>query len=874
MEQMRCYGCMKMKTQSPVCEHCGYLDTAQNQRHQLPVGTVLQEQYVVGRVLGQGGFGITYLGWDKQLQTTVAIKEFFPSGIVYRKSAADTGVRFYRGEDEALFIKHRDRFLKEARILAQLSSIPEIVQIYSFFAANNTGYIVMEYVEGITLKDHIRKTGRPLTAEETFALLEPVLLGLEKVHDHHLIHRDISPDNIMLPKSGGVKLIDFGTVRMIDEAGKSRSTESVLKPGFAPIEQYNAKGNMGTWTDVYALCATYHYCMTGKLPPDAPARLESGEELPYLDRVADLTADKRRALEKGMHLRTGDRTQTLGDLHKELYEAASPKTEGTEKKKKKKWPVIAAGIALCALAAAALLFGRDNAPPAAVESVPGQTETAEITTSPADEGVTEAEEVLTYSLSENNGVYEIHGENLDIQITKQGDFKITVRGWEIRDSYTVNQTTSRRDYAEVMFHIAFNGENVYQISTVSWASDPGRNMEVNLDEMETTVAHLEEDMFWSVGFAKVSHTEDSITWTGTFPASVDLNLEELDNIEVSMNAEGIYNGRRYVRQEDFSANTGNADSALKFHGENNGVILDIAVENGRDFTVTVSGISVEEIYPVNQSGSLPDSLEYGWELTLHGTYVYKIATTQWAFDPGNVEYRSLEQMQTDVWMENEDQSGATSICNASVSYTPTSITWTGSIQEGFPFDLSSIVSATFRISGEGISDPIMLDYDLEWESSSDNITVSGVEFHADNLDIVFENDRYFTITVSGLTIQDTYLINSVSAQRNAMDYSWSVELVGPESFSVRTCHIAYDPGMEEEIPLQQMDHKLWWHDVQNNMISSLQPVEMTHTDTSITWVGMIPETYSFDFGDITEIKFVFYDNYNDLSEDRSYTVTH
>lgn len=207
-----CFGCMQQKESSPVCEHCGYDENTGNLPHQLPLGTLLNNQYLIGKVLGQGGFGITYMGWDQHLSTPVAIKEYFPSGVVHRHAQLGSDVICDSAETPEVFARHRDRFLKEARTLAQLSDIPEIVQIRSYFSANNTAYIVMEYVDGITLKEHLKRLGRPMTESETLAIMEPVLKALQKVHAQHLIHRDISPDNIMLPTKGGIKLIDFGTV--------------------------------------------------------------------------------------------------------------------------------------------------------------------------------------------------------------------------------------------------------------------------------------------------------------------------------------------------------------------------------------------------------------------------------------------------------------------------------------------------------------------------------------------------------------------------------------------------------------------------------------------------------------------------------------
>jgi len=330
-----CFGCMQQKENGSVCEHCGFDERTNNLPHQLPVGTLLHNQYLVGRVLGQGGFGITYIGWDQSLSIPVAIKEYYPGGVVQRHTRLSTRVSRANGETMEMFAKHRDRFLKEARTLAQLSDIPEIVQIKSFFSENDTAYIVMEYVQGQTLKDLVKKAGSPMTEQDTLEVMEPVLLALQKVHDHSLIHRDISPDNIMLPENGGIKLIDFGTVRYVDETGKSKATETVLKPGFAPMEQYMTRGNLGSWTDVYALCATFHYLLTGKVPEESMARLDTDETLPMLRARTDLSSHLIEILEKGMSVRISDRIQSVRELYDLIYgkNSRNPSTESLSKRR-------------------------------------------------------------------------------------------------------------------------------------------------------------------------------------------------------------------------------------------------------------------------------------------------------------------------------------------------------------------------------------------------------------------------------------------------------------------------------------------------------------------------------------------------------------
>lgn len=322
MEAVRCPGCMRLKTRHPLCEHCGYNEKIDNLSHQLPIGTRLQSRYEVGKALGQGGFGITYIGWDHHLEAPVAIKEFYPGSIVNRDVERNFRVFVNQLEADAAFVRNRERFLKEARTLARLNDVPEIVHIHSLFEENNTAYIVMEYLKGVDLRRYVRMVGGKLPPEKTFAILQPVMTALDRVHRENLVHRDISPDNIMLLPNGRAKLLDFGSAREILDADPDRglksSTEAILKHGFAPIEQYQRRGTMGPWTDVYALTATVYYCLTGCLPPDAPNRVLDEEPIRW-DRIPGLTARQAKALEQGMAMAPRDRIKSVRELQQALF---------------------------------------------------------------------------------------------------------------------------------------------------------------------------------------------------------------------------------------------------------------------------------------------------------------------------------------------------------------------------------------------------------------------------------------------------------------------------------------------------------------------------------------------------------------------------
>lgn len=353
---------MKLKTESPICEHCGYDERTQNDPHHLSAGTVLKEQYLIGKVLGQGGFGITYLGWDLYLDIPVAVKEYYPAGVVMRDTSVTMDVVSCSGDDGARFRNNKERFLREAKMLARFSQVPEIVQVKNFFLANNTAYIVMEYVEGITLKQYVKDQGGKLSVDETLSILRPVMEGLCKVHKAGLVHRDISPDNIMMLPGGGVKLLDFGAVRDVGAAAVdkqlTKSTEAILKQGYAPIEQYQKRGGLGPWTDVYALCATIYFCLTGEVPPDAPERLLGYEDLNLQEKVPALSETQAKALEHGMELRAEKRTPSMDELCQELFQEdplPPPPPPPPPPKPKRRYGLLALAAVL-ALAAAGLIW--------------------------------------------------------------------------------------------------------------------------------------------------------------------------------------------------------------------------------------------------------------------------------------------------------------------------------------------------------------------------------------------------------------------------------------------------------------------------------------------------------------------------------------
>ena len=285
--------------------------------HCLRKGTRLIGHYTIEGVLGQGGFGITYLGIDELHEKKVAIKEFFPQGIVTRNiEYQDTVTVTFVGEKDN-YEKGKERFLKEARTMAKFSKDEGIVKALDFFEINNTAYIVMEYLEGITLKQYLRENQR-IAPEDLIELLVPLIESLDEIHSQGMIHRDISPDNIMVLPDGRIKLMDFGAARDYTEFGE-KSLSIVLKPGYAPPEQYQTHGIQGPWTDIYALCATMYKCITGENPPDAIDRVIDD----HLKKISEfgivIPPQEEAAIIKGMSVSAKGRYQDIKDFCEDLY---------------------------------------------------------------------------------------------------------------------------------------------------------------------------------------------------------------------------------------------------------------------------------------------------------------------------------------------------------------------------------------------------------------------------------------------------------------------------------------------------------------------------------------------------------------------------
>lgn len=318
----RCPNCMQgLSNGEDVCPHCGFEISQYNERKNcLRPFTVLQNKYMIGRVIGVGGFGITYIGWDLNLQTYIAIKEYYPDSIASRDtsvSAADTQV-IPNDSKKDIYDKGLKRYVEEAQSLSRFYQLQGIVSVKDFFYENGTGYIVMEYINGINLKEFLNNSGGKLDESTVLALMKPVLESLYQVHNAGVVHRDISPDNIMVDRENRIKLIDFGSAR--GSSNESDKTFTViLKHGYAPSEQYYAKGNQGPWTDIYSLCATMYKMLTGQLPPNSIERMENDEYVAPSAWGVPVSPRTEAVLNKGLAVKVSDRYQNLGQMLNDLF---------------------------------------------------------------------------------------------------------------------------------------------------------------------------------------------------------------------------------------------------------------------------------------------------------------------------------------------------------------------------------------------------------------------------------------------------------------------------------------------------------------------------------------------------------------------------
>lgn len=300
-------------------------------KHRLQPGTLLDDRYLIEKVLGEGGFGITYAGINQRIHLKVAIKEFYWRDYVARNIENSPEIHIISEENREMIEKAKEKFLKEARIISDFTDEKSIVNVNDYFEANNTAYIVMSYLDGITLKTYLKGKG-PFDSETIFRKMLPLMEGLGKVHACGIIHRDISPDNIMMVPDGNLKLLDFGAAR--DYSGvMDKSYSVIVKGGYAPIEQYNRSSVQGPWTDIYALSATLYECITGIMPDDALQRVFHDELKKPSELDIKIDKELEKILWKGLNVSPEERYSSVDAMLEDIRHILKDEIPGKEKKR-------------------------------------------------------------------------------------------------------------------------------------------------------------------------------------------------------------------------------------------------------------------------------------------------------------------------------------------------------------------------------------------------------------------------------------------------------------------------------------------------------------------------------------------------------------
>ena len=318
-----CPYCMQ-QTEGEVCIYCGHSIRYEAEHGQLPAGMLLQSEqgttYRLGAVLGQGGFGITYAAMDLKMMRRVAVKEYYPSHCATRSKLHQ--VSSMRGQEQS-FADGKRSFLDEAMMLSAVGALPSVVTVLDCFEANGTAYLVMEFLDGVPLHGIVTKTGK-MPASRLLPMLPELMEDLEVLHKAGVIHRDISPDNLMLMPNGKLKLLDFGSARSFQN---DKTMTMLLKAGFSPIEQYRSHGQ-GSWSDVYALAATIYYCLTGVIPPSSVDRIME-ETLRSPNALgAQLPPMQEKVLLHAMEVQVSKRYQSIERFRRGLFpEEAAPNEE-------------------------------------------------------------------------------------------------------------------------------------------------------------------------------------------------------------------------------------------------------------------------------------------------------------------------------------------------------------------------------------------------------------------------------------------------------------------------------------------------------------------------------------------------------------------
>ena len=352
----RCYHCFGAYGEEfNVCPHCG---TVTIQGPEEPIylwpGTMLNDRYVIGESIGAGGFGIVYRAWDTKLETIVAIKEFFPRGVVTRAEGRNDLLVIGKRKDE--YIYRKERFLLEARSMAKFGKHRNIPNVFEFFEANQSAYIVMELLEGETLGEYVNRSGKRVSVDFAIQVANEVGRALISMHEAKIIHRDVAPDNIFLcsGKEKQIKLMDVGSAKI--ENSSDDVIDLCMKVGYSPVEQYDKTDNFGPWSDVYALGATLYFILTGVKPYESTSRKLEDMLQDVKQLNPEVSDNLNNTIMKAMAINANERFQSVKEFLRAVNGEKKILPLSVEKKRRKQ-KVVAGILVALAVIAVGFAFG-------------------------------------------------------------------------------------------------------------------------------------------------------------------------------------------------------------------------------------------------------------------------------------------------------------------------------------------------------------------------------------------------------------------------------------------------------------------------------------------------------------------------------------
>lgn len=550
-----------------ICTLCGF-DGGYNRQlapHALPAGAILNGRYIIGRILGQGGFGITYTARNHQTGELVAVKEFYPDSMVTRTDL--TEVTPFLGERGENFAYGKETFLQEAETMAQFIGNPNIVRVYSYFEENGTAYFVMEYVDGVSYLDYLKQKGGKIGFDDALKILLPVMDALSVVHEKNIIHRDVTPDNIYISKDGTVKLLDFGAARY-SLGNASRSLDVILKHGFAPREQYKRRGRQGPFTDVYSLGATLYYSVTGIRPDDALERVD--EDLVALPSTLGITISREQesALMKAMAVDPENRFQSMAEFRHALTQAkpaAKPaktaekrpepekqkpvpaKKSKQEKKIRLLIPAAAALVCICIIASI-FVFGRKSDSPA-LSSEPTQAhETQHTVPTVTPDNIPETVPLSPEAIAYNEAV----------DLFYQGEYgKAAIAFGKLRDfrdakeiSFKIWDAIAKQDSIAFGWHHTIGLKSDGTVVSVGEFADGRADVETWTDVVAVS-AMCQNSI--------ALHKDGTVSEIGSYSSNIRdwkdiVQIDYSDNCTVGLKLDGtiVVKGNRYASKDDLA----------------------------------------------------------------------------------------------------------------------------------------------------------------------------------------------------------------------------------------------------------------------------------------------------------------------------------